>query len=1323
MGHLALSFLGGFTVFFNAEPITFFGSDKVRALLVYLSMEVSRSHRRTELAALFWPELSEKKASHNFSQSLLRLRQALHEKKGATSPSFLTVTTQDVQFNPYSDYQLDVARFRELLSSSQHHRHNAAATCTLCAQWLTQAAELYQGDLLAGLFVPGSVAFEEWRLLQQEELHRQALETLERLAIYHEQRGEFEPMQSYARRQIALEPWREEAHVQLMRALAHSGQIVAALNQYELYRRTLTDELGIKPAASVVTLYEQMRAGKIGQTAETPDREEETIWLSSQGERRQVTILACNRIAAPESGEIPEQTTLCGRHCEAIFHRFGGQRTLRQGNACLVYFGYPQAYEDAARRAVHSGLAVAAAFPDAGAVRIGIHTGLMVVGEKRGPRWQDRDLLGTAFEITRECQRLAQPGEVVITEATQRLIQESFDLQVLASQMSDGQGQHLSAYQVRGESGVPDRLDWLAQTQRLTPLVGREDELRQLQTGWERGQQGRGQVVLLRGEPGIGKSRLIWEMKKRTYQDSHSPVFWLTAHCFPHYQNSSLYPMVRLLEQLLGFQTEDSVAARRDKLMGKLGQYELNSPSAVWLMALLLGLPTGAPSAATITKTQRERMRQVFMALLQKQAAERPIVLVIEDLHWSDPSTVEWLGQSLNSVAAAACLVLLTARPGFDPFWLSPQAGRPGPILLALNPLSSEQADQMINALAGEELQDEGLRQHIITQSDGIPLFVEELTKVVLEQPALTRATKPTPPIPASLLDSLVARLDHLGVAKETAQWLATLGREVSYALLQACVPYDESRLQSDLARLIEAELVSPLNQEPQTGMMHLAAAAPRSGPTHYTFKHALVQDAAYTAMLKRTRQAYHRRIAETAARQFPQWATTRPEIMAHHYAQAGLSSSAADYWMQAGERATAHGATVEAKIFFDRALDAMAPEDGEHRWQALWGRETALFFQGERLAQEADIVALHDLAETLDDDTRRAQVHIRQARFATAQANYREQLAAAESAIVAASRSGAVAVTLEALAYKITALLRLGRRQDVPQAVAQTLTQVQQVDDDHIRAYAMAAVALYYVEIGDLAGAAQALAQSLEAARHAPVRHLDLESQYYGHLGFTYAQLGLYSEARAALAAGLEIALLMGIGRYQAYHRLNEGFISWRMGDLPTAIEREEHALAEYRASGELFGAAACQAYLGYIYETAGDLVQAEKNLAEANAGFAALGVEPDKFEVRAVQARIALRQGQVTQAGQLAHEVWHYLHQQGTEGLSSPSWVYVCLADVLEAVEIPGITLRQVIETGYHELRQRAEKLSHTAWYHSFLENVAENRTLIERWKTMAS
>ncbi len=1318
MTHLTLNFLGGFEAIVDAEPATVFGADKVRALLAFLAIESSRPHRRAKLSVMFWPDLSEKKAAHNLSQSLLRLRKVLHEKKTTTESSFLIVTPQNIQFNAYSSYQLDVLHFRELLNLCHQHNHPDAANCDVCAQWRSQAAELYQGDLLAGFFIPDSVAFEEWRLVQQEELHRQALETLEWLAVYHEQRGEFDRVQAYARRQTALEPWREEAHVQLMRALVQSGQPAAALRQYEQYQEILAEELGIKPGAEASALYSQILSGELVQPAAPPPDARETVWLSSQGERRQITTLACSRAIQADSEEVGEQTTSCERHCESIFHRFGGQRAPRQGATCLVYFGYPQAYEDAARRAVHAGLAVTAVLNDNESVRIGIHTGIMAVGKMRGPRWQDRDLIGSALEIARDCQRQASPGEVVITEDTRRLVQESFDLRPLKPQIAGASKQPVQVYQVHGEHSLQSRLDWLAQTQRLTAFTGRVEEMTRLRASLDKVLQGTGQAVFLSGEPGIGKSRLIWELKKNTptigasagnTPENQPPVLWLTSRCLPHYQNSSLYPVIELLEQLLGFQAGDSVEIRQEKLDGILAWYKLKRPSTVWLLSLLLGLPTDTPTPETITKAQRDQMRALFIGLLQKRAAEQPLVLVIEDLQWSDPSTVDWLGQSLDALVDMPCLTLLTARPNFNPIWLSHEVLRPDLDLLTLGPLHPEQIKQMVTNLAGENMLDETIRHHLIAKTDGIPLFVEELTKTLLDHLIFKGEVSGTARIPTSLLDSLAARLDHLGAAKETAQWAAVIGREFSYPILQACTVYDEQRLQNDLARLIEAELVSPLGD------------TPLNIPARYTFRHALMQEAAYASLLKRTRHLYHRRIAETLETRFPQIAETRPELLAQHYANADLPTQAADFWLLAGEQATAKGATLEARTFFDRALEGIEPADHERRWQALSGRETVLSLREERDVQKKDIEALLELAEVIGDDTRRAQAFLRQTHYALRLKEFGLMLHAVDAAIAAADRAGSCELELRALTSKVTALAYVGEWDAAQQAVENIMEKLPGAADDVVQAYVLGDLGFYYSRIGDLFRALPLMHQGAEAARRVGNRHK--ESRLDVNIGFVNTQLGRYPEARVAFEEGLALAEAIGDRALQTSHRYNLSYVLWCSGDRDLARETGEQALLEFRTAGQnTLGHACCLAYLGIYLEEVGDWTGAALYLAEARTRYSSIGVKSYKMEAQAVEARCMLALGRREEAQRLATEAWDYVREHGTGGMDFPSRVYVCLADLFGAIETPGIAARQVIEAGYCELMARSEKISDADWRRSFLENVVENKAVVARWEKIA-
>lgn len=1289
MPHLRLLLFGGFEATLDGDPITAFGSDKARALLAYLSIESARPHRRAELAALLWPDSPSAKAAHNLSQTLLRLRGALRESQGQAPSSqqpFLLASSQEVQFNPLSDYWLDVAQFRELIRAQRQHRHDAGVACPTCVGWLDQATDLYRGELLAGVAIRDSMPFEEWQLVQQEALHMEAVDALSLLVSYYQQCGESQRVQAYARRLVLLEPWHEPARLQLMAALADRGQTGAALEQYEAYRRLLAAEFGATPSPKVRALRDRIQGQQAHAHAAVhlPKGQDGRV-APPPGERRQVTVLACGRRRAfgvwDEEDDL-EALASCSAWCAATLARYGGQRQVRQGAECLVYFGHPLAYEDAAQRAVLAGLEMAAAAPDEHAHAIGIHTGMMatLLGET----------VGQAPALARSCQQQAESGGVWITADTERLIRGWFDCQLVGEVPAQGSPDPVQVYRVNGERSQASRLAWLAQNRRLTSLVGRDKEMQQLTACLRAVQQGQGQIVTLCGEAGLGKSRLLWELRRL----SSPAVVWLESSCSSRFQNTSLYPVTYMLGQLLAFQPGEDPRARLDKLDSLLQRLDLAQPVTAWLLALLLELPTDTPAPETVTEDQRQRMVAAWTALLGRLAARQPLVLVIEDLHWADPSTVAWLDASLDALTAAGCLILLTYRPTFAPSW------RPRSRLtsLSLGSLHASQIAHMVDELLGAATASADLRRRVVERADGVPLFAEELAKFLIEGDIAVAEDA----IPATLRDSLHALLDRVGPAKATAGWAATLGLEFSYPVLAAVAPFNEERLQADLLTLTAAGVIQP-------------AADPTTAS--YAFRHALIHEAAYTVLLKRTRRAYHRRIVETYAARFPQMAAAQPQAMAEHAYQAGLTSRAVDYWLKAGEHANSQGATLEAKRLFERALEEVRPEDGQQRWRALWGYEATLNARAERPAQKAAVDALLALAEDLDDDARRAQAQMRRARYASSQADYREQAQAADAAIAAARRGGAQPLELEALAYKVTALLRLGLFPTLQPVVAATLSLAQQVDQDAIRSYAMAAVALFYFENGDLGRAAQVLAQSLEAARRAPHRQLDLESQYHGHLGFAYAQLGLYAEARAVLEAGLKLTDLTGIGRYRAYQMLHLGYVLWRTGDLDGAFQMEEAALQEYLATGEAFGHAACLANLGNMHAEAGRLAVAAQYLAQAREACAKLGVEADRIEAQASEARALATLGQHETARQLTLEVWQYLCQQGAAGFSSPGWVYACVADALERTDTPDIAVQDVIEKGFHELMQRADRIDNSAWRQAFLYGVPENRSIVER------
>lgn len=659
-------------------------------------------------------------------------------------------------------------------------------------------------------------------------------------------------------------------------------------------------------------------------------------------ERRQLTVMFCDLVGStslaarldPEAWRevVRAYQTTC---VEAIQH-FGGDVAQYLGDGLLVYFGYPEAHEDDAQRAVHAGLALLVAMQALNtrlaaqsgvqlALRIGIHTGLVVVGEVgAGPR-QEVLALGDAPNLAARLQGMAEPNTIAISAATFHLVQGYFACDDLGLHPLKGMPTPLQVYRVRGPSGAQSRLE-VAATRGLPPLVGREQEMGVLLARWQQAGEGQGQVVLLRGEAGIGKSRLVEALHERLGQSHCKRV---TLRCSPYAQHSALYPLTEYLHRRLQWQRHDTLQDKVEKLERAVRAAHGTLAETVPLFAALLGVPLSA-SYAPLTLSPQQQKRRTHAALvawLLAEAAPQPVLAVWEDLHWADPSTLEVLELFLEQAPTARILTVLTCRAEFHPPWAARSFLTP----LTLARLTSQHAEQLVLRVTdGKPLPPEVLA-HILAKTDGVPLFVEELTKTLIESGALSagrdcytmQGALPVFAIPATLHDSLMARLDRLVTAKGIAQLGAVIGRRFAYDLLRAVSQLDDATLQRELGRLVEAELLY------QRGL-----------PPHatYTFKHALVQDTAYQSLLKSTRQQYHRQIAQALTTHFPESVAAQPELLAHHYTEAGLPAQAVDAWKQAGLRADAHSAYAEALAHFTKALEVLhtMPETPPHTQEAL---------------------------------------------------------------------------------------------------------------------------------------------------------------------------------------------------------------------------------------------------------------------------------------------------------------------------------------------------------------------------------------------------
>jgi predicted ATPase len=535
--------------------------------------------------------------------------------------------------------------------------------------------------------------------------------------------------------------------------------------------------------------------------------------------------------------------------------------------------------------------------------------------------------MGETPNIAARLQGLAEPDTVVISGATHHLVQGLFECQDRGSQELKGLSTPLPLYRAVREGATQSRFEAAVQ-KGLTPLVGRAEELALLQRRWEQAKAGAGQVVLLSGEPGIGKSRLVQELKEQLAQEG---VTRIEFRCSPYHQNSAFYPIIEHLQRLLQFAREDSPATKLEKLQHALSHYRFPQADTFPLLAALLSLPhpESYPPITVSPQKQKEKTQAALVAWLVEEPEQRTVYTTWEDVHWADPSTLEVLNLVVDQAPTARLYVLLTFRPEFTPPW----GNRSHLSQLTLSRLGRSQVEAMIERVTGGKALPSEVVQQIVAKTDGVPLFVEELTKTVVEsgldvgarlRPGSSIGHVPLPlGIPATLQDALMARLDRLGPAKEIAQLGATLGREFDYALLQAVSPLNEDTLQKGLKQLVEAELVYQRGLVPQA---------------HYLFKHALVQDTAYQSLLKSRRQQLHQQVAQVLTEQFPETVETQPELLAHHYTEAGLIEQAIPYWQKAGERAAQRSANVEAIRHFTTGLEVLKalPDTPERTQQEL---------------------------------------------------------------------------------------------------------------------------------------------------------------------------------------------------------------------------------------------------------------------------------------------------------------------------------------------------------------------------------------------------
>ena len=736
------------------------------------------------------------------------------------------------------------------------------------------------------------------------------------------------------------------------------GQYAAAFSEHDIDAALLTrlsaedlKELGVASIGHRRRLLDAIAALHAPETRAAADSAvtpEAKPAAQTEAERRQLTVMFCDLVGSTalsgrlDAEDLREVIGAYHRRVADAVRRFDGFVAKYMGDGVLVYFGYPQAHEDDAERAVRAGLAVveavAALAPHPGPlpggegagaafllplgegqgeggmqVRIGIATGLVVVGDLTGEgASQEQAVVGETPNLAARLQALAEPGSIVVPAATRRLLGNRFSLRELGPHAIKGFAEQVEVFAVEGVSVAESRFESV-RAGRLTGFVGREHELGLLLERWNLAQDGEGQVVLLSGEPGIGKSRILSELRARLEQ-AGAPS--LRFQCSPYYVNSAFYPIIDNFERALQFARDETVEQKLDKLEGLvIGQYG-RPREDVRFIAAMLSLPYEArygARAITPQKFKDETLR-ALTDTVEAIARRWPAVMLVEDAHWADPTTLESLDLTIQRARDIPLLVVVTHRPEFSARWS--QHGHVA--LLSLNKLTRRQSAALVARLAGGKALPADLLEQILEKTDGVPLFVEELTKSILESGEMRgagdrweyAAPTRTLAIPLTLRDSLMARLDRFAPVKEIAQIGAAIGREFSYDLLAAVAPHAPPERDRALAQLVESGLAFQQGTPPDTV---------------YTFKHALVQDAAYDSLLKRRRQELHAKIARVIETCFPNIADSEPELLAHHYTEAKQPEKAIPLWQRAGNLALRRMALIEAIAHLNKGLNLIA--------------------------------------------------------------------------------------------------------------------------------------------------------------------------------------------------------------------------------------------------------------------------------------------------------------------------------------------------------------------------------------------------------------
>jgi predicted ATPase/class 3 adenylate cyclase len=905
-------------------------------------------------------------------------------------------------------------------------------------------------------------------------------------------------------------------------------------------------------------------------------------------ERRQLTVMFCDLVGSSalsarlDPEDLRRVIGACHICIAEVIGRYEGIIARYMGDGVLAYFGYPQAHEDDAEQATRAGLAlidaVANLQTDIGAelqVRIGIATGTVVVGDLLGEgAAQEQAVVGETPNLAARLQTLAEPGTVLISASTHRLTGGNFEYRDLGHVTLKGWGESVPAWQLLGTSGVESRFEAQHQT-RLTPLIGRDEEIDLLLRRWRHAAQGEGCAVVLSGDPGIGKSHIARALQERLQAEPH---ITLRYFCSAHHTNSALFPFISQLERAARYERSDSPAQKLAKLEALLAQSSADADH-VAVLANLLSLPPNDRYRLPELSPQ-DRKEKTFAALLAQLdglAARQPVLMIFEDVHWIDPTARELLTVTLERVPRLRVLLLITARPEFTPPW----PGHAHVTTLPLTRFSRRDGAALIERVtAGKTLPEEVMNQ-ILARTDGVPLFVEELTKTVLETGLLQERdghyvlNRPLPSmaIPMTLHASLTARLDRLAPVREVAQIGAVVGREFSYELLNAVAGLPIGRLEDALGQLVRSELVFCRGEVPQAV---------------YTFKHTLVRDAAYSGLLKSRRVEVHAAIADAFEQQFPEIVEAQPETLAHHLTEAGLFEKAMGYWLQAGKKAAMRSANLEAIAHSQRGIEALGHlADGAEKDRLELDFQLALgpcliAIQGPASNKAvATFARARELCERLGEPPEYLQVMFWLATVSVVRGELPQALEAVAALLNAAEARDDRPALINAIRGRAMILFFLGRIVDAREAIeraVEVFSASQEADKMAARAAGQdAGVAMQALMsqvlwvLGDVDGAVTRMAAALERAD--AVQHAHTHAYVWYYASVLHALRGDPAIAQAYAERCLAISEQHGFRQWIGLSRAIRGICAAALDASGSRLDEVKAALDEYQRAGYQLG------------------------------------------------------------------------------------------------------------------------------------------------------